>query len=61
MVNPEIYGEGDILAGFQLIKLKFINTWRTDGEFSSLKRAVLFSHIDSKVIYSLLSLLVLKR
>lgn len=33
MVNPEIYSEGDILAGFQLIKLKFINTWKTDDEF----------------------------
>ena len=33
MVNFEIYGEGDILAGFQLIKLKFINAWKTVGDF----------------------------
>ena len=36
MVNLEINGEGDILAGLQLIKLKFINTWKAVGEFCLL-------------------------
>ena len=36
MVNLEIYSEGNILAGFQLIKLKFINTWKIVGEFCLL-------------------------
>ena len=32
MVNFKIHGEGDILAGIQLIELKFINTWKAVGE-----------------------------
>ena len=33
MVNFKIYGEGDILAGFQFIKLKFIEYIVNSGWF----------------------------